>query len=68
MAEPYLCARCGVPATTDEERLLCGHCFWAVKAEVERELTQLVEYLRGWDRFRDWERSRSDSAGEQAGE
>jgi hypothetical protein len=32
----------------------CGHCHWAVRAEIEEGLYQLREYLRSWARFADW--------------
>ena len=32
----------------------CGHCHWAVRAEIEEGFYQLREYLRSWARFTDW--------------
>ena len=32
----------------------CGHCHWAVRAEVEEGFCQLREYLRSWAQFSEW--------------
>jgi len=47
------CIRCGNAPAVDELGY-CGHCHWAVRAEVEEGFSQLREYLRGWARFTDW--------------
>jgi hypothetical protein len=48
------CVRCGeVPAVKDG---LCGHCTWALAAEIETGFRQLRAYLQHWAEFRVWER------------
>jgi hypothetical protein len=47
------CIRCSSAPAVDELGY-CGHCHWAVRAEVEEGLYQLREYLRSWARFSDW--------------
>jgi len=32
----------------------CGHCHWAVRAEIEDGFFALREYLRAWARFGEW--------------
>ncbi|HWX09198.1 MAG TPA: hypothetical protein VNY33_04400 [Gaiellaceae bacterium] len=32
----------------------CGHCHWAVRAEIEEGFCQIREYLRSWAQFSDW--------------
>ena len=41
----------------------CGHCHWAVRAEVEEGFYQLREYLCAWARFSDWCAGRAEAAG-----
>ncbi|MFL5960712.1 MAG: hypothetical protein ACJ75G_10650 [Gaiellaceae bacterium] len=40
----------------------CGHCHWAVRAEVEEGFYALREYLRAWARFDEWCESRGIAA------
>jgi hypothetical protein len=47
------CIRCGDAPAVDELGY-CGHCHWAVRAEVEKGFTEIGEYLRGWAGFSDW--------------
>jgi hypothetical protein len=47
------CIRCGEAPAVDELGY-CGHCHWAVRAEIEEGFYQLREYLRSWARFSDW--------------
>jgi hypothetical protein len=47
------CIRCGEAPAVDELGY-CGHCHWAVRAEIEEGFYQLREYLRAWSRFADW--------------
>jgi hypothetical protein len=51
------CIRCNESPAVDELGY-CGHCHWAVRAEVEEGFYQLREYLRSWARFSDWCESR----------
>jgi hypothetical protein len=53
------CLRCGEAPRVDEQGY-CGHCHWAVKAEIEEGFYHLREYLARWARFADW------SAGSEA--
>ena len=57
------CIRCNEAPAVDEQGY-CGHCHWAVRAEVEEGFYALREYLRAWARFDEWcetrERSRPD--------
>lgn len=47
------CIRCNsARAVTDLG--YCGHCHWAVRAEVEEGLWQLRQYLRAWVLYEDW--------------
>jgi hypothetical protein len=32
----------------------CGHCYWAVRAEIEEGFSDLRAYLENWARFADW--------------
>jgi hypothetical protein len=48
------CIRCGEAPRVDTSGY-CGHCYWAVKAEVESGLYELRAYLETWRVFRDWE-------------
>jgi hypothetical protein len=47
------CIRCGEAPRVDELGY-CGHCHWAVRAEVEAGFRVLGEYLRAWALFMDW--------------
>ena len=47
------CIRCTEAPAVDELGY-CGHCHWAVRAEIEEGFYQLREYLRPWARFADW--------------
>jgi hypothetical protein len=49
--------RCGDAPPVDE-RGLCGHCHWAVRAEAEVGIYELREYLRKVARFEAWLRKR----------
>ncbi len=51
--EPEGCIRCNNAPAVDENGY-CGHCHWAVHAELEDGFYQLLEYLRIWARFEDW--------------
>jgi hypothetical protein len=47
------CIRCsGAPAV--DELGYCGHCHWAVRAELEEGFCRLREYLSSWARFTAW--------------
>ena len=52
--EPEDCIRCGDAPPADDSGY-CGHCYWAVKAEVEDGFYALRGYLERWRKFRDWE-------------
>jgi hypothetical protein len=47
------CIRCGEAPRVDGIEY-CGHCHWAVRAEVEAGFCLLGEYLRAWALFMDW--------------
>jgi hypothetical protein len=47
------CTRCGEVPRVDEEGY-CGHCHWAVRAEVEVGFYELREYLCAWTLFMNW--------------
>src|SRR5581483_3557946 len=47
------CIRCSEAPAVDDLGY-CGHCHWAVRAEIEEGFYQLREYLRAWARFSDW--------------
>jgi hypothetical protein len=49
-----LCARCGEAPPADDD-VLCGHCFWQIRAEVEEGMYELRAYLVHWLEFREWE-------------
>jgi hypothetical protein len=51
------CIRCNEAPAVDDLGY-CGHCHWAVRAEVEEGFCQLREYLRSWAQFSDWCASR----------
>lgn len=54
------CIRCQqAPAVTNN---LCGHCHWAVKAEIEDGLVKFRAYLQAWADFNEWCRTREASA------
>lgn len=53
---PAPCIRCGEAPAADGDGY-CGHCHWAVRAEIEEGFHKLREYLKGWARFADWERA-----------
>lgn len=48
------CIRCHDAPSVDG-RGYCGHCHWAVLAEVEDGMTRLRAYLSRWAAFREWE-------------
>jgi hypothetical protein len=54
------CIRCGAAPAVDAEGY-CGHCHWAVRAEIETGFVGLREYLAKWARFDEW-RSAHDIA------
>jgi hypothetical protein len=56
------CIRCGEAPPVDELGY-CGHCHWAVRAELEDGFDQIREYLRSWARFSDWCESRAQTTG-----
>ncbi|MCW2976862.1 MAG: hypothetical protein JWM06_2143 [Actinomycetia bacterium] len=47
------CIRCREAPAVGEDGY-CGHCHWAVRAEIEHGFYQLREYLSSWARFSDW--------------
>jgi len=47
------CIRCWEAPRVDELGY-CGHRHWAVRAEIERGLRALREYLRAWALFMEW--------------
>ena len=51
------CIRCCEAPAVDELGY-CGHCHWAVCAEIEEGFYQICEYLGSWARFSDWCESR----------
>jgi hypothetical protein len=52
--EADVCVRCGGIAVTDEVGY-CGHCHWAVRAEIAEGFSALRRYLACWAQFRAWE-------------
>lgn len=48
-----MCIRCDEAPAVDDNGY-CGHCHWAVRAEVEKGLYQLRERLRQEVRFQEW--------------
>jgi hypothetical protein len=52
--EDVLCIRCGETVAVEGGFGYCGHCFWAIKDEIEDGLSELSRYLDGWARFADW--------------
>ena len=61
MDDPVTCIRCDEALAVDELGY-CGHCHWAVRAEVEEGLYSLRAYLESWARFDDWCRLNPDQA------
>jgi hypothetical protein len=55
------CIRCGNAPAVDELGY-CGHCHWAVKAEVDDGYFRLRQYLTKWARFDDWCSTRDHAA------
>jgi hypothetical protein len=55
------CIRCCEAPAVDDLGY-CGHCHWAVRAEIEEGFYQLREYLRSWARFSDWCQARGHAA------
>jgi hypothetical protein len=47
------CIRCGEAPRVDEYGY-CGHCYWAVRGELEAGLCELREYLGAWALFGEW--------------
>ena len=47
------CIRCGEAPAVDELGY-CGHCHWAIRAEVEEGMADLRTYLSAWRRYADW--------------
>ena len=47
------CIRCGQAPAVDDQGY-CGHCHWAVRAEVEEGFYALREYLRAWASYGEW--------------
>jgi len=47
------CIRCGGAPAIDENGY-CGHCHWAVRAEVEEGFKDIRAYLRNWRAFANW--------------
>jgi hypothetical protein len=53
VSEAPVCLRCAEsPATTPDG--MCGHCHWAIKAEVENGIVQIAEYVSKQDEFARW--------------
>ena len=48
-----MCIRCDEAPVVDDDGY-CGHCHWAVRAEIEEGYYALREYLRAWARYADW--------------
>jgi hypothetical protein len=53
MPDVAICIRCEEAPAVDHHGY-CGHCHWAVRAEVEKGLYQLSERLRKEARFQEW--------------
>ena len=47
------CIRCADAPAVDDQGY-CGHCHWAVRAEIEEGMHQLRDYLGSWARFTAW--------------
>lgn len=56
VGEGESCIRCAELPAVDLEGY-CGHCHWAIRAEVEEGLAAIGQYLAAWARFREWEAS-----------
>jgi len=56
-----VCIRCHEAKALDQEGL-CGHCQWAIRAEVKTGLLQLSAYLAKYARYEDWCRQHGVSA------
>ena len=54
ISEEETCIRCDELPAVDLEGY-CGHCHWAIRAEVEEGMFAIRQYLAGWARFREWE-------------
>lgn len=52
-ADLAMCIRCDEAPAVDENGY-CGHCHWAVRAEIEEGLHQLHERLRKEVGFQEW--------------
>jgi hypothetical protein len=52
--EDGICIRCAEILAVDGGNGYCGHCYWAVKSEIEDGISELQRYLEGWARFSDW--------------
>jgi hypothetical protein len=52
--ENGMCIRCAETLAVDGGLGYCGHCFWAIKDEIDDGLAELGRYLEGWARFSDW--------------
>ena len=48
-----MCIRCDEAPVVDDNGY-CGHCHWAVRAEVEQGLYRFSERLRKESRFQEW--------------
>jgi hypothetical protein len=59
------CIRCNEAPAVDELGY-CGHCHWAVRAEIEEGLCQIREYLRSWAAFSAWCESHGRAATSRA--
>jgi hypothetical protein len=51
--ETDTCIRCGEAPAVDLSGY-CGHCHWAIRAEVEEGMADLRTYLSAWRRYADW--------------
>jgi hypothetical protein len=47
------CIRCSDAPAVDDQGY-CGHCHWAVRAEIEEGFHELREYLGSWALFTEW--------------
>lgn len=55
------CVRCGERPPVDPLGY-CEQCHWTTAAEVADGFRELSAYLRGWARFRVWERDHPEVA------
>jgi hypothetical protein len=53
MSATDICIRCGESPAVDLSGY-CGHCHWAVRAEVEEGMAEMRDYLLAWSRFGQW--------------